>query len=117
MQKGSFKNMKLQNQKNILALIKKEVNISRAEIAAELGLSRATVTNIVRELITNKLVKESKIGKSSGGRRPMLLQLRSDAAFIIGLEWGIEAVKAVLLNFKAEVVAAEKRPSKKKDSG
>lgn len=114
MQKGSFKNMKIQNQKNILALIKKEADISRADIAAELDISRATVTNIVRELIKNKLVKESKIGKSSGGRRPMLLQLRSDAAFIIGLEWGIEAVKAVLLNFKAEIIAAEEKLSQKK---
>jgi predicted NBD/HSP70 family sugar kinase len=104
MEKGSFKNMKKQNQKNILTLIKNEGGISRAQIADKLEVSRATVTNIVRELIKLKLVRESKMGKSRGGRRPMLLKLNSEGAYVIGIEWGIEAVKAVLLNFEAEII-------------
>ncbi|TDO84592.1 putative NBD/HSP70 family sugar kinase [Halanaerobium saccharolyticum] len=107
MEKGSFKNMKKQNQKNILTLIKNEDGISRAQIADKLEVSRATVTNIVRELIKLKLVRESKMGKSRGGRRPMLLKLNSEGAYIIGIEWGIEAVKAVLLDFEAEIIAED----------
>ncbi|PUU86101.1 MarR family transcriptional regulator, partial [Halanaerobium sp.] len=75
MEKGSFKNMKKQNQKNILTLIKNEDGISRAQIAEKLDVSRATVTNIVRELVKLELVEESKMGESRGGRRPMLLKL------------------------------------------
>ena len=115
MEKGSFKNMKKQNQKNILSLIKNEDGISRAQIAEKLDLSRATVTNIVRELVEMELVRESKMGKSRGGRRPMLLKLNSEGAYVIGIEWGIEAVKAVLLNFEAEIIA-ETRISPKKYS-
>jgi len=107
MEKGSFKNMKKQNQKNILTLIKNEEGISRAQIADKLDVSRATVTNIVRELIKLKLVRESKMGKSRGGRRPMLLKLNSEGAYVIGIEWGIEAVKAVLLDFEAEIIAED----------
>ncbi|MFW5736365.1 MAG: ROK family protein [Halanaerobium sp.] len=107
MEKGSFKNMKKQNQKNILSLIKNEDGISRAQIAEKLEVSRATVTNIVRELVELKLVKESKMGKSRGGRRPMLLKLNAEGAYVIGIEWGIEAVKAVLLNFEAEIIFKE----------
>jgi len=107
MEKGSFKNMKKQNQKNILTLIKNEEGISRAQIADKLDISRATVTNIVRELIKLKLVRESKMGKSRGGRRPMLLKLNSEGAYVIGIEWGIEAVKAVLLDFEAEIIAED----------
>lgn len=113
MQKGSFKNMKKLNQKNILSLIKNEEGISRAEIAEKLEISRATVTNIVRELIEMKLVRESKVGESRGGRRPMLLRLNPSGAFVIGLEWGIDSVKSVLLNFEAEIIAeAEQNPRK-----
>lgn len=105
MKKGSFENMKKQNQKNILSLIKDEDGISRAQIADKLMISRATVTNIVRELISYELVQESAVGKSRGGRRPMLLNLKSKGAFVIGIEWGIDSVKAVLLNLKAKIIA------------
>jgi predicted NBD/HSP70 family sugar kinase len=105
MKNGSFENMKKQNQKNILSLIKDEDGISRAQIADKLRISRATVTNIVRELISYELVQESAVGKSRGGRRPMLLNLKSKGAFVIGIEWGIDSVKAVLLNLKAKIIA------------
>ncbi|RCW61081.1 MULTISPECIES: ROK family transcriptional regulator [Halanaerobium] len=107
MEKGSFKNMKKQNQKNILTLIKNEDGISRAQIAEKLDVSRATVTNIVRELVKLDLVEESKMGKSRGGRRPMLLKLNPEGAYVIGIEWGIEAVKAVLINIEAEIIAED----------
>jgi len=108
MKKGSFKNMKKLNKKNILALIKEEQSISRAEIADKLDISRATVTNIVKELIDTEIVRESRQGKSSGGRRPMLLNLNPSGAYVIGLEWGIDSIKAVMLNLEAEILSSEK---------
>lgn len=104
MEKGSFQNMKKRNQKNILALIKNEADISRAQIAEKLKISRATVTNIVKELINYDLVQESAVGESRGGRRPMLLNLKANGAYAIGIEWGIDSVKTVLLNFKADII-------------
>src|SRR6056297_1474624 len=100
MRKGSFKNMKQLNQSNILSLIKDEEGISRAEIAEELGVSRATVTNIVKELIKKKIVRESREGESRGGRRPMLLDINAEGAFAIGFVWGIDSLTAVLLNLE-----------------
>jgi predicted NBD/HSP70 family sugar kinase/biotin operon repressor len=104
MEKGSFKNMKKRNRKNILALIKDEGGISRAQIAEKLKISRATVTNLVKELINYGLVQESDLGRSRGGRRPMLLNLKADGAYSIGIEWGIDSIKTVLLNFKADII-------------
>ena len=37
----------------------------------------------------------------------MLLKLNSEGAYVIGIEWGIEAVKAVLLDFEAEIIAED----------
>ena len=108
MKKGSFKNMKKQNQRNILFLIKKEDGISRAKIAEKLDISRATVTNIVKELLEMELVTEAKMGKSSGGRRPTLLKLNPAGAQVVAFEWGIEYLKAVLLDFEAEIILKDK---------
>ncbi|MCC3145734.1 ROK family transcriptional regulator [Halanaerobium sp. Z-7514] len=105
MKKGSFKNMKNLNMKNVLTLIKDHQGISRADIAKKVNLSRASVTNIVNELLELKLVKEVRAGKSSGGRRPILLDLNPDGGYVIGLEWGISKLKAVLLNLEAEILA------------
>jgi predicted NBD/HSP70 family sugar kinase len=107
MKKGSFQNMKKQNQKNILFLIKSKKGISRAQIADQLEISRATVTNIVRELIKANLVQESKEGQSSGGRKPMLLEINPEGAYVIGFEWGITHLKAVLLNLEAKIIARD----------
>lgn len=104
MEKGSFQNMKKQNQKNILSLIKNKNGISRAQIAENLGVSRATVTNIVKDLVKLKLIKEAEMGKSRGGRRPMLLKLNPEGAYVIGLEWGIDEIKSVLINFEAKII-------------
>ncbi|ADQ13606.1 ROK family transcriptional regulator [Halanaerobium hydrogeniformans] len=105
--KGSFKNMKNLNMKNVLTLIKDHQGISRADIAKKVNLSRAAVTNIVNELLELKLVKEVRAGKSSGGRRPILLDLNPDGGYVIGLEWGISRLKAVLLNLEADILAEE----------
>lgn len=108
MRKGSFKNMKKLNKSNILSLIKDEEGISRAQIAEELGVSRATVTNIVKELINMKIVKEIREGESRGGRRPMLLDINAEGAYAIGFEWGIDSLTGVLLNLEAEILAEDR---------
>lgn len=114
MKKGSFENMKKQNQKNILKLIKDRDQISRIELSKSLGISKATVSNLVKELITETLVQETSRGKSSGGRKPIFLKLNPSGAYIIGLEWGINSIKAVLLNFEAEILQKDKVMIKEK---
>lgn len=114
MKKGSFENMKKQNQKNILKLIKDRDQISRVELSKSLGISKATVSNLVKELITETLVQETSRGKSSGGRKPIFLKLNPSGAYIIGLEWGINSIKAVLLNFEAEILQKDKVMIKEK---
>ena len=107
MERGSFELMRKMNQQMILEIIHREVSISRAKIAEMTGLTPATVSNIVRGFMEMNLVKETRRGESSGGRRPILLELNPTGAYIIGLEWGIAEVKAVMLDLKSQIIKTE----------
>lgn len=104
MRKGSFKLMKKMNQQMILGIICRKEAVSRAEIAEITELSPATVSNIVKDLIELDLVRETVRGKSRGGRKPVMLEIDAEGAYIVGLEWGIADIKAVLMDLNRKVI-------------
>ena len=53
-----------------LDLIRAARTISRAELAARLGLTAPAITQVVRDLIASDLVVEVGQGPSTGGSRP-----------------------------------------------
>jgi glucokinase-like ROK family protein len=101
---GSFQLMKSLNKSLILNEIRTDGPISRAEIAKKTNLTPPTVTNIVGELLESKLVIESDLGASTGGRKPIMLQINASAFQIIGLDVGISNIKIVATNLNAEVI-------------
>lgn len=96
--------MKKINQQYIMKVVFEKKAIPRAKIAEITGLSKATVSNNVKQLLENNLLKETTTGESSGGRRPVLLQLNSDGAHFVGFEWGIDQIKGVLINLNKKIV-------------
>lgn len=60
--------------------------IARYELAEETGLTPPTVTVIVNELIDSGLVMEVGFGESSGGRRPVMLELVPNAAYVFAVK-------------------------------
>lgn len=100
---GSFQLMKSMNRSLILNTIRLDGPISRADIAKKTKLTPPTVTNIVAELIEEKLVRESKMGESRGGRKPILLTIDAKNSFVIGLDVGGYRVRAVLTDLNGEV--------------
>lgn len=65
------------NLKIILNLIRTNGLISRAEISRQTGLSRSTVSELVGFLLRQGIIEEAGTGDSIGGRRPILLTIRS----------------------------------------
>ncbi|WP_245308182.1 ROK family transcriptional regulator [Halalkalibacter urbisdiaboli] len=100
---GSFQLMKSLNRSLILNTIRQYEQISRADIAKKTKLTPPTVTNIVGELIEVGLVKESEVGESRGGRKPILLTIDPNHSFIIGLDVGGLLVRAVLTDLNANI--------------
>ncbi|MEW6046103.1 MAG: ROK family transcriptional regulator [Bacillota bacterium] len=60
--------------------------LSRTDLARATGLSQSTVSVIVEDLLKRGYVRETGLGASSGGRKPVLLELAPDAAVAAGLE-------------------------------
>jgi len=90
---------------SVLRLIWQEKNTSRADIARHLCLSRSTVSEIVDNLLKTGLIKEVGAGKSSGGRRPIVLEFQDDARWILGVDLGATHVSVALTNLRGKVLA------------
>lgn len=73
------------NRQIVLNYVREREPISRATIARETALQRSTISEIVEALTGEGLVEAIGEGKSTGGRRPTLLRLRTVGAIAIGV--------------------------------
>lgn len=93
------------NSRIILDMIRRYEPISRKQLAKVTGLTAATVTNIVNNLIQDRFLIEHGTGEAaaSSGRRPIMLGLNADIRYIIGLELTVNEIRCVLANFKGSI--------------
>src|SRR5918912_233140 len=77
------------NRQIVLNYVRERAPISRAEISHETELQRSTVSLIVEELKEQGLIDEIE-GESTGGRPPLLLQLRAAGPIAIGVDLATE---------------------------
>ena len=96
--------MKQLNVSAVLKVIKDNGSLSRAEIAKLTGLTPASVTNITKFLIEDNFLIESKIGESSGGRPPIILELNPDARYVVGVGIGVGIIDVVITNLSANII-------------
>jgi len=95
------------NQFNILNTIRNAGLISRVEIAALTGQSRAAVTNITARLLKEKIIVEKETKTSSSrGRRRVLLALNPIAAYVVGVKLSAFQVSFAVTNMKADVLSS-----------
>ena len=73
--RGSFELMKQLNVSAVLKVIRDNGSLSRADVAKITVLTPASVTNITKMLIEDEYLVECKVGQSSGGRPPIMLEL------------------------------------------
>lgn len=101
---GNQEMVRVTNQNLILDLIKERGMISRADIAKTLYLSPPSISSNINCLLEMGLLREAGEGASSGGRKPILLELNKDYGYIVGIETGGEEVRISLGNICAEII-------------
>ncbi|TCL53675.1 putative NBD/HSP70 family sugar kinase [Hydrogenispora ethanolica] len=94
---SNSRDLKILNRILVLNTIRKYGPIARYEVSEKVGLTPPTVTVIVNEFLKNEIVTEIGWGESSGGRRPVMLELNSRAGYIfaVRIQQG-ELVTAIL---------------------
>ena len=93
------------NRSLVLNLIHGRGPLSRTEIARSSGLGNATVSEISSELVATGLVEEVGEGESTGGRRPLLLQLNPNAGYVVGIKVMEQTITCALADLNAKVIA------------
>jgi predicted NBD/HSP70 family sugar kinase len=87
----------------VLSYLRLYPSQTRAALAAQTGLTRATVSSLVEDLIKRELVIETGMEASRAGRPGTLLELNPQGAGVIGVEIQCDFVLIVLTDFCAQV--------------
>jgi predicted NBD/HSP70 family sugar kinase len=96
------------NSSDILDLLRLKGPLSRAALAAQIGLTRSSISRIVDELIEQHLIREVELTSGQMGRPGMLLELDPQGGSAIGLEIGVNFVSVLLTDFSARVLWRER---------
>ncbi|MFD1533498.1 MarR family transcriptional regulator, partial [Pseudonocardia aurantiaca] len=103
-----------------LALVLREVAgpepVSRAAVAARTGLTRGTVSSLVEELIAAGLVTELAAPRGGTGRPASPLRLDPTGPAGLGVEIGVDAVAACVVDLTGSVRARRSVPSDHRDA-
>lgn len=88
----------------VLDLIRTEGPISRVQLAETTGLTQATMSTVVRQLLHEGLVVESGHGESTGGKRPIMLDVSPNSRYAVGIQLGREGATYVVIDLVGAVV-------------
>lgn len=101
--KATHQQTKQHNRDLVLKTIFDNESISRAEIARVTKLTRATVSDMVANLVEEGLVEEVGYGESIGGKAPILLSLIANSRYLIGLNLAQDKFIGSLVNLRGEI--------------
>ncbi|VTU18391.1 ROK family transcriptional regulator [Variovorax sp. PBL-E5] len=99
------------NRSVLLRLLRARPGLSRAQLAAESGLTKSTVSGLVRELLDDGWLDEAGARAVDGLGRPSIpLQINVRLRALIGVEIAIEVVRVVCVSLQGEVLHADAQP-------
>ncbi|HQB94763.1 MAG TPA: ROK family transcriptional regulator, partial [Candidatus Omnitrophota bacterium] len=93
----------------ILEVVRKNGPISRTDISKLTELNIVTVSNYVNHYIKKGLVVEGDLDESTGGRKPVLVELNPKAGYIVGVGLNMMSMVGVLVDLEINVVTELKR--------
>jgi len=91
----------------VFSLIQEEGPLSRPDLAARTGVRLTSISDIVDQLLEEDIVQEIGEGESTGGRRPVLLDINPKGRFAVGIEIAEDAINGVVVDLSGEVVTSQ----------
>jgi predicted NBD/HSP70 family sugar kinase len=101
-----MKRSRLFNTSRVMREIWINKQISRVQIAKNLGLDKSTISSIVSGLLEDGIINEHAEGEAGpqGGRRPVYLILNRSYACVLGIEFRPESYTAVAVDLQGEIL-------------
>ena len=94
----------------ILEAIRRQGPLTKTDISKLVRLNIVTVSNYVNDFIQKRLILEKDIDISTGGRRPILVQLNKEAGYVIGIGFNLFNSIGLLLDLEGNIVCDVKMP-------
>ncbi|HTJ36672.1 MAG TPA: ROK family transcriptional regulator [Dactylosporangium sp.] len=110
--KASVKDVRRRNRALILRQVWLGGPTSRSEVGAATGLSPATVTNLMNELLAEGTVREEGFLDSEGGRRRAIVRIAHDAGLVVGADVGETQIGVEVFDLGLNRLAASTYPFK-----
>jgi predicted NBD/HSP70 family sugar kinase len=95
------------NERTVLDTVRADGPISRAEVARKTGISRPTVSLVLRALLDYGLVRETEHDSGGPHYGALYYEADPDAAVVLGVDFGTRAVRTALCDLGGKVRARE----------
>lgn len=103
------------NRRQVLEYIVNNPPISRAALAKELHLTKATISNIVQELIDQNLVTEIGSAQTALGRKPILLEFQKKCGYVFSIDVHPRQIITLTADLKGEDCHLKEYPFREED--
>ncbi|HEV7652296.1 MAG TPA: ROK family transcriptional regulator [Actinophytocola sp.] len=107
--RATVRDLRRRNRSTLLSMLFFEGPLSRYELGRRTGLSAATVSNVVGEMIDDGLVVEAGLVDSDGGRPRVLLRVNPAHGTVVGVDVGETGVSMELFDLSMTRLAAVER--------
>jgi glucokinase-like ROK family protein len=78
--------------------------ISRADLAEKMGLTRAAVTIIINDLISNGIILNTESRSTASGRPPVALEINPSQGLVAAIDMGATHLSVALGDFSARIL-------------
>src|SRR5580700_4141607 len=102
------------NAQGILKLLRECGSCSRADLVRASGLSAPTVTNVVKDLLSESLVEPLGEGESSGGRPPDMIRFKAERGSLLAVEISADSLSFLMTDLNGSEIDARKVPLTKR---
>ncbi len=103
-QKLEQSQIKIRNRAMILKSFRTNETLQKVDLVKSLGLSITTVTTNINELLEEGLIKKTGIAESTGGRKPLVLELDKFSRFTVGVDIAPHRVSIIVMNLMSEAI-------------
>ncbi len=94
----------------ILDTIRKNGPLARTDVSKVTGINIVTVSNYIDSYIKEGLIVQRGLDTSTGGRRPLLVELNSKSGYIVGIGINVAGIVVLITDMSNKVLFKFKRP-------